>query len=244
MIFRRRHALAPTIVAALVIAPLAFTAPAAADGEVTSPRGNAVLWRASFNDLTDDVQRNGYTHVPPDGWNVAIDPAMSGAGVETWRGWTFTTREFWVDAEDQMRHRFGRSDGVIAVADSDEYADSDDAPEVFDTTLTSAPVRVRGHDRLELTFDSHLRSWPGQVASVTVEFDDSGDEVPLLRYDDTNTTGDYDPARANVSVSPSTPRNHRSCAAAAMSSSPSVIVAKTLPGTQPASPLIRRLLRP
>jgi hypothetical protein len=51
-------------------------------------------------------------------------------------------------------------------------------------------------------------------------------------------------ARAKERVSPSTPRSQRSWAAAAMSARPSSIVAKTLPGTQPASPLISRLLRP
>src|SRR5690606_17279350 len=51
-------------------------------------------------------------------------------------------------------------------------------------------------------------------------------------------------ARRKDNVSPSTPRSHKSWAAAAISSTPSTIVAKTLPGTQPASPLISRLLRP
>lgn len=182
------------VLATLATAPLVVADPAAETADA-SRRDHAALWRESFNGV--DVDGSGYTHEAPPGWTVEIDPAMRGAGVEAWRGWTFTTREFWVEAEDQMRHRFGRSDGVIAVADSDEYADSDDAPDEFDTTLTSAPVRVRGHDRVKLTFDSHLRSWAGQVATVTVEFDDSGDETTLLRYDDTNTTGDYDPARTN-----------------------------------------------
>ncbi|PSL01160.1 calcineurin-like phosphoesterase family protein [Haloactinopolyspora alba] len=172
---------------------------AAGDGDVAAPPrpGHHRLWRESFNGLADDLARtDGYTHEGPRHWSVEIDPSMTGAGVAAWRGWSFTTREFWVDAEDQKRGRFGRADQVIAVADSDEYADTTDAPDGFDSTLVSAPVRVRGRDRLELTFDSHYRQWAGQAATVTVEFDGSGEQTTLMRRDETNTAQD-DPALIN-----------------------------------------------
>lgn len=51
-------------------------------------------------------------------------------------------------------------------------------------------------------------------------------------------------ARAKASVSPATPCSHSVLQAAASSGSPSSMVAKTLPGTQPRSPLMSRLLRP
>ncbi|NEE02416.1 DUF4073 domain-containing protein [Phytoactinopolyspora halotolerans] len=85
----------------------------------------------------------------------------------------------------------------MAVADSDEYDDRADSPDRFDTTLVSAPVRVAGNRRLELSFDSHYRPWTGQTATVTVEFDGSGEEQTLLRYDGTNTVHNYDGALAN-----------------------------------------------
>ncbi len=194
----RRGSLAGAI-AVVTTTPLLLTASATADDSEPAP-GQVALWRESFNSLAGDVDPetgHGYTHDGPSGWEVEIDPSMSDAGIDDWRGWTFTTREFWVGAGDQMRNRFARSDEVIAVADSDHYAQSPDAPDGFDTTLASAPVSVRGHDRLELSFDSHLRPGPGQVATVTVEFDDSGEETPLQRYDDSNTTPNYDPARTN-----------------------------------------------
>ena len=50
--------------------------------------------------------------------------------------------------------------------------------------------------------------------------------------------------RANVSVSPRAPPIHTSWHASAISASPSVMAPKTLPGTQPWSPLMSRLLRP
>ncbi|WP_211239596.1 metallophosphoesterase family protein [Jiangella gansuensis] len=159
--------------------------------------GHQTLWRESFNGLAGEVAASGYTHSGPKGWSVEIAPEMSAGGVDDWRGWTFTTREHWVAAEDQMRHRFGRADDVIAVADSDEYDDAPGAADRYDTTLVSAPVRVWGHDAVELTFDSHLRPWTGQTATVTVEFDGSGIQTELLRYDSTNTVNNYDGTLAN-----------------------------------------------
>jgi hypothetical protein len=50
--------------------------------------------------------------------------------------------------------------------------------------------------------------------------------------------------RAKVSVSPRAPPIHTSWHASAISASPSVMAPKTLPGTQPWSPLMSRLLRP
>lgn len=78
----------------------------------------------------------GFTHTGPDGWSVQNDASMSEGGVEDWRGWTFTTQDYWVEAEDQMRDRFARSHNVIAVADSDEFADLP-GDHRFETSLAS-----------------------------------------------------------------------------------------------------------
>ena len=70
-----------------------------------------------------------------------------------------------------MRFRFGRAHNIIAVADSDEFADAHGTtPHAYDTTLTSAPVRVSGEDHVDLTFDSHYRGWAGQSGTVLVAF--------------------------------------------------------------------------
>ncbi|WP_199700703.1 metallophosphoesterase family protein [Jiangella rhizosphaerae] len=180
---------------AAVAAPLAVMETTAVAEE--SRLGQQTLWRESFNGLSGAVAGDGYTHEPPRGWTVEVAPEMRAGGVDDWRGWSFTTREYWTAAEDQMRFRFARADDVIAVADSDEYDDAAGAADRFDTTLASRPVRVFGFDELELTFDSHLRPWTGQSATVTVEFDGSGEETTLLRYDSTNTTNDYDGELAN-----------------------------------------------
>ena len=57
---------------------------------------------------------------PPQGWTTNRD-AMTGGGVDEWRSWSFSTKDFWVTASgDQGRSGFALGDGVIAVADSDE----------------------------------------------------------------------------------------------------------------------------
>ncbi|WP_199521635.1 metallophosphoesterase family protein [Jiangella anatolica] len=190
---RRRAGVTAALMSAAVAAPLAVMGTTAVAEETRV--GQQTLWRESFNSLSGEAG-DGYTHQPPRGWSVEVTPEMEAGGVDDWRGWSFTTREYWTAAEDQMRFRFGRADDVIAVADSDEYDDAPGAAGRFDTTLVSSPVRVFGYDELELTFDSHLRPWTGQSATVTVAFD-GGEETTLLRYDSTNTANDYDADLAN-----------------------------------------------
>lgn len=216
----RSPVLAALVVAAAVPAQLAPAAVAATPADarpetastIAAPDGGAparVLWRESFDSLADALLPRvedpgiapgeiGFTHDGPAGWSVEHDASMAEIGVEEWRGWSFTTRDFWTDAEDQRRYRFGRSLGVVAVADSDEFHDLDPGVHTYDTTMTSAPVDVGGEKRLELAFDSHYRSWTDQVATVTVELDGSGDELELLRLDETSVKVDDDLGALNA----------------------------------------------
>jgi hypothetical protein len=167
-----------------------------------------VLSRESFDSLQKRLQPRaedpnivdgtvGFTHQAPRGWAVENDESMAGIGVEDWRGWTFTTRDYWVDAEDQMRNRFARSEGVMAVVDSDEFADRNNADHHFASTLESAPVRVKGQDAIELSFDSHYRGWAGQSATVSVSFD-GAEPREVVRYDSSTMTDGYDGSKINA----------------------------------------------
>lgn len=167
-----------------------------------------VLFRESFDQLEKRLQPRaedpgivdgtvGFTHQAPKGWTVENHESMTDVGVEDWRGWTFTTREYWVDAEDQMRNRFGRAQDVIAVVDSDEFADRNNADHTFASTLESKRVRVKGQEAIELSFDSHYRGWDGQSATVTVSFD-GGTPQEVVRYDSTTVTDGYDGSTMNA----------------------------------------------
>ncbi|MFJ6280293.1 metallophosphoesterase family protein [Arthrobacter subterraneus] len=214
----RQRALAGALALAIVV-PLTIgtTSIATAASDETTHKAkpvntqptDAVLYRQSFNDLAKNLQARssdpdivdgtvGFTHEAPTDWAVENDDSMANAGVDEWRGWSFTTRDFWVDAEDQMRNRFARADNIIAVADSDEFADRNNAAHDFRSTLVSDEIKVKGQDAVELSFDSHYRGWAGQSAAVTVEFDGSGEQTEILRYDSASVTDNYDGSVLNA----------------------------------------------
>ncbi|WP_109472834.1 DUF4073 domain-containing protein [Ornithinimicrobium cavernae] len=209
-----RHRATTAVAAALLPLTLVGAAAAPADDThrphpvTTTRHTDDVIFREGFNGLAKRLEPRaddpgiaegtlGFTHRAPVGWSVEVDESMEDTGVTEWRGWSFTTREFWTDAEDQMRFRFGRADDIVAVADSDEFADRGTAPHDFSTSLVSAPVRVKGEDELQLSFDSHYRGWTGQSATVTVSFD-GGEEIELMRYDSATVTDNYDGSRINA----------------------------------------------
>lgn len=174
---------------------------------VNTSNTDGVLMREDFDDLAEHFETKvddpaipedllGFTHTAPEGWSTSHDDSMNDIGVTEWRGWSFTTREFWSAAEDQMRFRFGRAQDVIAVVDSDEFHDANEAPHTFDATLTSAPVDVYGRDAVVLSFDSHYRGWSNQTATVTVAFD-GGVHEEIVRFDSTTVTDNYDGAKIN-----------------------------------------------
>lgn len=136
----------------------------------TGPATDGVVYRQSFDGLDAGEQA-------PDGW--------------TNDGWAFTTREGWRSQVDQMRHRFGRAQATIAVADP-TVAGVDD----LEASLTSEPVDVSDESTLRLVFDSHYRGADDQSASVTVSFDD-GDATELLRLDADTVESGYDPLQMN-----------------------------------------------
>lgn len=216
---RQRHGALGSALALAVVLPLTLGATSVATAApepsvhkakpVNTQPTDGVLYRQNFNDLARNLEARssdpditdgtvGYTHAAPKGWSVEVDPSMENIGVDEWRGWSFTTREFWVDAEDQMRNRFARADNIMAVADSDEFADRSNAPHDYRTTLASEEIKVAGESAVELSFDSHYRGWTGQAATVTVEFDGSGQETEIMRYDSSSVTDNYDGSVINA----------------------------------------------
>lgn len=213
-----RRALAGALAIAVVVPLTVGTtsiAAAAPDGSahkaqpVNTTSTDGVLYRQNFNGLARNLQARssdpdivegtvGFTRTAPKGWSVENDESMANIGVEEWRGWSFTTRDFWVDAEDQMRNRFARADNVMAVADSDEFADRNNPDHTFNTTLVSDEIKVKGHSAVELSFDSHYRGWAGQSATVTVEFDGDGEQTEILRYDSSTVEDNYDGSVLNA----------------------------------------------
>ncbi|QKW10286.1 alkaline phosphatase family protein [Streptomyces sp. NA04227] len=111
----------------------------------------------------------GFTHTAPSGWSVD-NKSMGTGGVTEWRGWTFTTDDFWSRTQrDQWRELNVRARGVFAVADSDEWSDKTFSGP-FDSTLVSPTYGISGKSELTLKFITHYRQVEQQTAKVLVAF--------------------------------------------------------------------------
>jgi hypothetical protein len=112
----------------------------------------------------------GYTHTPPPGWSID-NSAMGTGGVTEWRGWSFTTDEFWTQAQrDQNRELNIRARNVFAVADGDEWTDRTYTG-TFDSTLVSPAFPVTGGRPATLTYTTYYRQESPQKGEVLVSYD-------------------------------------------------------------------------
>lgn len=143
--------------------------------------------KSSLKPAVDEQQIDesllGWTHKTPSGWSIVNDPKMP-AGTTEWQGWSFTTKDFWTAADKQSREDFDLGQGIVAVADPDEWDDNGSPSNsgYFDSTLSSPEIDVTGGKELYLGFASHYRQEDDQTALVTVTFD-NGEKQTLLRYD-------------------------------------------------------------
>ncbi|MYW66024.1 sulfatase-like hydrolase/transferase [Streptomyces sp. SID8379] len=122
----------------------------------------------------------GFTHTPPSGWSVD-NSAMGTGGVTEWRGWAFTTDEFWTRAErDQQRECNVRARNVFAVADGDEWSDKT-VSGTYDSTLVSPDFPVTGGRPATLTYTTFYRQESPQKGEVLVSYD-GGTPVSVKTY--------------------------------------------------------------
>lgn len=132
------------------------------------------------------VAREGFSvEGAPEGWTVESDTDAADYGA-----WTFTTRADWTAEIDEMRGRFARPLGALAVADALQSGGA------LDTTLTSAPVSVTELASVRLTFDSHYRGAADQSGVVRVSFD-GGESSEILRLDSETVADGYDARQMN-----------------------------------------------
>ena len=162
------------------------------------------FWRENFDGLASELQPAvdenlppetlGWTHSTPDGWARSVDAPQ---GASEWQGWSFATPEFWVEAGAQSRDAFTLGDGVVAIADGDEWDDFNTGSisgDDFNTTITTAPIDLSAQGTnsadvdLKLSFDSSFRPYDAQTGQVLVSFD-GGEFSPLLTLDTSSVPG-------------------------------------------------------
>ncbi|MER7281134.1 alkaline phosphatase family protein [Dactylosporangium sp. NPDC000244] len=112
----------------------------------------------------------GFTHTGAAGWTID-NSRMPTGGVTEWRGWALTTDEFWTRAEAGQSRELGvRGRGVIAVADTDEFADKTGG-NAFDSALISPAYSVTGKTSVTLAYTTLYRQEGSQKGDVLVSFD-------------------------------------------------------------------------
>ena len=100
--------------------------------------------------------------------------------VKEFDGWTFIDPVSWNATAGQDRSKFTKGKGVIAVADSDEFDDKDDAK--LNASLTTPIIDISGASKntLKLKYDSSWRK-EQQSGSVTIAYN-GGEQILLLKF--------------------------------------------------------------
>ena len=131
----------------------------------------------------------GWTHEPPENWTID-NTNMPEVGTIEWRGWSFASMDFWVDAEDQLRSQFTRADGTVAVVDPDEWDDCGNAASFgsYNSILTSPLIPLTGNP-IHISFDSHYRQEAPQQVYLTVT-NVSGEIIETLLHYSSNAGSD------------------------------------------------------
>ena len=164
-------------------------------------RFRQTFFEESFEGVTlkEPVMESGsgpsWSPRPPRGWTTNREE-MTGGGIEEWRSWSFASKEFWVRASgDQGRGGFTLGDGVVAIADSDEWHD---APTElgeeggFLALMTTPEISLEraAPGSLRLAFDSSWMPDEPMAARVRARFD-TGEEVLVLEWRSEEGHDDY-----------------------------------------------------
>ena len=161
----------------------------------------------ALNPFVSATEKNGdgtdWTGTTPNGWsmNKAAGHGTFVAPLPEYDGWTFLDPQSWQDTAvnvpgdgGQNRNLFTKGTGVVAVADSDEFADNVPWPtpesnQAFDAVLSTPSVDISGSEagQVKLKYDSSWRSDSAHTGKVVVSFD-GGPQSTILQM-----TGDaYD----------------------------------------------------
>ena len=185
-----------------------------------APVGRFLLFEDDFEsvELGTSVEEsagteNVWTNIPPEGWSVDNsgvpgfgDPDND--GVTEWAGWAFADKQFWINTDQQRRAEFELGQGVVAVADCDEWDDAAHpgpiADDPYDTWLSTPAIDISEAQAgtLQLKFDSSWRPEFDdnyhQTANITASFNGSEPIEVLLwesdsaspNFKDDNSTND------------------------------------------------------
>ncbi|WP_328990802.1 alkaline phosphatase family protein [Kribbella sp. NBC_01245] len=147
-------------------------------GTASSDPFDAVTLQPRVDETGIPADVLGWSQTTPAGWGID-NSAMGTGGMREWRGWSFTTDDFWTRTHaGQQRESNVRARGVFAVADSDEWSDKTRTG-FFNSKLTSPAYDVQGAGKAVIS--SHYLKSGNEKASVLVSFD-GGAAQTVLTY--------------------------------------------------------------
>ena len=139
---------------------------------------------------TDAIDENviGWTNISPPNWTID-NTQMPNSGTIEWRGWSYATKQFWINAEDQLRSQFYDGNNILAIADPDEWDDCENASSFgsFNSTLSSPMIQVPSNVNLKLSFNSHYRNEAPQEAFLRT-LNSLGQDTILMHYSNDNNS--------------------------------------------------------
>jgi hypothetical protein len=171
---------------------LTIPAPGLLANDSSGPR---VIWSENFesavlgppvNETSSDT--TAWTESFP-GWTID-DSGVPGAGtandgVTEWAGWSFADKTFWIAvSQNQNRSDFTRGQGVVAVADPDEWDDAARPAGTYNAYMTTPAISLANvqANSLKLEFDSSFRPEGNQRAVLDVSFNDFSSFTRILDY--------------------------------------------------------------
>lgn len=142
-----------------------------------------------------------WTATAPDGWS--LETTAPAGGPAEFFGWTFLDAGAWVATSgDQRRSEFTLGEGVVAVADPDEYDDITPVdPDLYDGRLITPELDLAAIEAgtLRVDFDSSWLPEDTQTARLLVSFD-GGPEAEVFRWSSDTADADYKPEATNEHV--------------------------------------------
>jgi hypothetical protein len=157
-----------------------------------------------------------WTDTPPEGW-VIDESGIPGIGslatdgMTEWAGWALTDKDWWASvAGDQRRTEYTLGQGTVAVADPDEWDDTDhpdSASEGWYKTYMSTPaidISDSQANTIQLVFDSSWRpefdSDYHQTANITASFNGAEPIEILLWVSDPSSPNYKDDNSTNETI--------------------------------------------
>ncbi|MCA9147770.1 MAG: PEP-CTERM sorting domain-containing protein [Planctomycetales bacterium] len=134
---------------------------------------------------TETAAPGVWTDEAPAGWTRDNTTTPLGDPVE-FQGWTFLNKDWWIStAGDQDRSTFTAGQGVVAVADPDEYDDGTDIDTGnFNVFLSTPAIDLSGiaAGSVRVQFDSSFRAEVTQIGQLDVSYDGTT-YTNILEYD-------------------------------------------------------------